>query len=129
MITAPLQKLLETLDPPSMTARPELHPAATVDLAPSEIDTIIVPAREESFKRTFLAENRWHHVRIHPRMLPRIKYIAVYRSAPISAITHVALVRDIARCVNAGEDSRQNRQLRTRLFLGAKVALANWQAL
>jgi hypothetical protein len=31
--------------------------------------------------------------------------------------------------VNAGEDSRQNRQLRTRLFLGAKVALASWQAL
>jgi hypothetical protein len=31
--------------------------------------------------------------------------------------------------VSAGEDFRQNRQLRTRLLLGAKVALASCQAL
>ncbi len=29
-------------------------------------------------------------------MIPRIKHIAAYRSAPTSAITHVAPVRDIA---------------------------------
>jgi hypothetical protein len=96
MITAPFQNLLELLDPP-MTAGAQPQAEAIAKPASFAIDTIVVPAREEGFRRTFLAERRWHPVRIHPSMLPRIKYIAVYRSAPISAITHIASVRDIAR--------------------------------
>jgi hypothetical protein len=63
---------------------------------PAELDTIVVPAQEEGFNDVFMAENRWYQIRIHSSMVPRIKYIAAYRTAPVSAITHVAPVKDIA---------------------------------
>lgn len=61
----------------------------------SEMDTIVVPAREDSFEKTFIGENRWYPVRIHGSMRPQIRYIAVYRVAPVKAITHIAAVRSI----------------------------------
>jgi hypothetical protein len=64
-------------------------------LDPSEIDTIVVPARHEGFESVFLSENRWWSIRIHPSMIPKIKYIASYRVAPESAITHIAPVASI----------------------------------
>jgi len=64
-------------------------------LDPSEIDTIVVPAQDEGFQEVFLGENRWYQIRIHSSMLQKIKHIAVYRVAPISAITHIADVQSI----------------------------------
>lgn len=64
---------------------------------PTELDTIIVPAREDGFQETFLGENRWYQIRIHSSMRPKIKFIAAYRAAPVSAITHVAPVASIAQ--------------------------------
>lgn len=61
----------------------------------SDIDTIVVPAREDGFKETFLGQNCWYAIRIHATMLSRIRYIAAYRVAPESAITHVAPVESI----------------------------------
>jgi hypothetical protein len=61
----------------------------------STVDTVVVPAREEGFQDVFLKENRWYSVRIHGTMRPQIKYIAAYRVAPVSAITHIAPVRSI----------------------------------
>ena len=69
------------------TGRPAVDPA--------EVDTIVVPARDEGFKDVFIGENRWYSIRIHPSMIPRIRNIAVYRVAPESAITHVAPVASI----------------------------------
>ncbi|MEM6281973.1 MAG: hypothetical protein AAF787_07250 [Chloroflexota bacterium] len=60
-----------------------------------EVDTVIVPAREDGFNKAFIGENRWYAIRIGGIMRPRIKYIAVYRVAPVSAITHVAPVRSV----------------------------------
>jgi len=60
-----------------------------------ELDTIVVPAREQGFQETFLGENRWYAIRIHSSMIPQIKHIAAYRVAPVSAITHVAPVAKI----------------------------------
>ena len=65
----------------------------TID--PAEIDTIVVPARDDGFKETFIGENCWYQIRIHGSMITKIKYIAVYRVAPTSAITHIASVKDI----------------------------------
>ena len=61
------------------------------------IDTIVVPAQEEGFRLVFLGEHRWWPVRMARRMtrLGAIKYIAVYQVAPISAVTHWALIRNI----------------------------------
>jgi len=60
-----------------------------------DIDTVVVPAREDGFQDTFIKENRWYAIRIHGTMRPQIKYIAVYQVAPQSAITYVAPVSSI----------------------------------
>lgn len=64
-----------------------------MDLA--DVDTIVVPARLEGFKRVFLGENRWYAVRMHSSIRPQIKYIAVYQVKPVAAITYVAPVNSI----------------------------------
>jgi hypothetical protein len=53
----------------------QIENTPTID--PSEIDTIVVPAREEGFPEVFLGENRWYAVRIHPSMIPKIHNLAV----------------------------------------------------
>lgn len=67
------------------------------------VDTIVVPAKEEGFQEVFLRENRWHEIRIHQSMIPRIKYIAAYQVAPISAVTHWAPVKNILPWENTGK--------------------------
>ena len=67
----------------------------------ADLDTVVVPAQEEGFKEVFLGENRWYKIRISSSMIPKIKYIAGYQVAPISAITHIAKVQ----CVEPWEDS------------------------
>ena len=58
-------------------------------------DTLIVPAREEGFKKVFINENQWYQVRIADDKLDLIKYIAAYQTAPVSGITHIAKVKNI----------------------------------
>ncbi|GAC1474901.1 MAG: hypothetical protein NVS2B12_18750 [Ktedonobacteraceae bacterium] len=60
-----------------------------------DINTVIVPAREDGLQDVFLKENRWFAIRIHGTMRPQIKYIAVYQVAPQSAITYIAPVSSI----------------------------------
>ncbi|BAY96029.1 MULTISPECIES: GIY-YIG nuclease family protein [unclassified Tolypothrix] len=55
-----------------------------------EKDTVIVPAQKEGFERVFLGEDCWYAIRISGGMLQKIKYIAGYQTAPVSAITHYA---------------------------------------
>ena len=69
--------------------------ASATKVDPSEVDTIVVPARDEGFTDVFLGENRWYKIRIHSSMIPKIKNVAVYRVAPESAITHIAPVASI----------------------------------
>ena len=56
-------------------------------------DLVIFPAREEGFQDVFLGEREWRYVRIDKNKINKIKYIAIYRSAPISGITHYAKVK------------------------------------
>ena len=67
------------------------------NVSPEDIDTIVVPAQEEGFQSAFIESNAWWQIRISVSMLDKIKYIAAYRTAPISAITHVAEVDRIER--------------------------------
>ncbi|MCH7903485.1 MAG: hypothetical protein IH944_02835 [Armatimonadetes bacterium] len=60
-----------------------------------DIDTVVVPAHEDGFQETFLGEDRWYQIRIGGTMRSQIKYIAAYRTAPVSAITHIAEVASI----------------------------------
>lgn len=72
-----------------------------VDL--SDIDTIVVPAREDGFRETFLHENRWYAIRLNSSMIPKIKYIAAYQVAPVSAITHMAEVKSIEQWMDSNK--------------------------
>ena len=58
-------------------------------------DTIIVPAQKEGFDDCFLGKKCWYAIRISSGMLERIKYIAAYQTAPVSAITHYSEVDSI----------------------------------
>jgi hypothetical protein len=55
-------------------------------------DTIIVPAQKDGFEQHFLNDGDWYAIRISGGMLDKIKYIAGYQTAPVSAITHYAPV-------------------------------------
>jgi len=68
-----------------------------------ELDTIVVPANEEGFNEAFLGENRWYAIRISSSMIDRIRYIAGYQTAPISAITHYAEVSKIEKYKDTGK--------------------------
>ena len=62
-----------------------------------ELDTIIVPAREEGFNEEFMKNNRWFAIRISSAMIDKIKHIAAYQVAPISGITYIADVDRIEK--------------------------------
>ena len=68
-----------------------------------DFDTVVIPAKDDGFHDVFLRENRWYALKIKLSMIPKIKHIAVYRTAPVSAITHVAPVRSIQPWKNTGK--------------------------
>lgn len=65
-----------------------------------ELDTIIVPAREDGFNEEFLKNNRWYAIRISSSMLNKIQYVAAYQVAPVSGITYLAEVERIEKYNN-----------------------------
>jgi len=67
-----------------------------------EIDTIVCAAQQEGFNRVFLKEHRWFQVRINPNMIPKIKYLAMYESSPISEINYIGDVKEIKPYKNSG---------------------------
>ena len=84
-----------------ITAAPQ-PPLANPALA-EPLDTVIVPAQEDGFKRVFLGENCWYAIRIGGGMLDKIKYIVGYQSNPVSAITHYAEVASIESYGDGGK--------------------------
>lgn len=89
-------------------ARPVVTPGklsfSTPNVATTDLrDTLVVPAQEPGFTETFLGENSWYAVRIGGGMLEKIKYIAAYQSAPVSAITHTAKVDRIEQYGDDGK--------------------------
>lgn len=69
----------------------------------SELDTVVVPARKEGFEEVFKGEERWYQIHLHGAMRPQIKYIASYRVAPISSITHIAPIKSIEPWKDSGK--------------------------
>ncbi len=68
-----------------------------------DLDTIVVPAQEAGFHDTFLRQNAWWAIRLSSSMLEQLKYIAVYRTSPVSAITHWAEIKGIEPYGNGGK--------------------------
>jgi len=65
-------------------------------------DMLIVGATEASFLQHFIEENSWYPVRIDSRRVDALKWIAVYQSRPVSAITHVARIVRISPYLSTG---------------------------
>jgi HJR/Mrr/RecB family endonuclease len=57
-----------------------------------EVDTLVCAAKEDGFKRAFLGEKAWWAVRLGTKMIPEIKYVAMYQVAPVSLITYYGKV-------------------------------------
>ncbi|KAK3596096.1 hypothetical protein CHS0354_027366 [Potamilus streckersoni] len=84
------------------------HPAEVTKVAPQDsrkpqtqniLDTLIVPANPEGFKKTFLGEHCWYAIRIAGHKLKDIKYIAAYETQTVNragVIQYYAEVKDIA---------------------------------
>jgi hypothetical protein len=66
-------------------------------------DTIVVPAQKDGFDKVFLGASQWYAIRIAGAMLDKIKYCAAYQSAPASAITHLAPVKQVEPYGDAGK--------------------------
>jgi hypothetical protein len=86
---------LRAFELPKPVAEPLREPVAANPSLSNELDTVIVPAQAEGFERVFLGQNCWHAIRISGGMLPKIKYIAAYRTHPEMRVTHYAAVAKI----------------------------------
>lgn len=65
-------------------------------------DTIIISAKEDSFYKVFLGEWCWYPLRIGTEKVKTLRWIAVYQTAPVSAITHFAKVERIVDYLDTG---------------------------
>jgi len=70
-----------------------------------DIDTIVCPAKQDGFEKAFLGQHAWWAIRIAEQNIPKIKFIAIYQSAPISAITHYGEVARIEPYTGEDEDA------------------------
>jgi len=68
-----------------------------------EYDTIVCPAHQDGFKKEFLGKNRWYAIRISKSVIPRLKYVALYITAPTSKITHYGRIRAIKPWRDSGK--------------------------
>lgn len=83
-------------DEPVMSAR-------TIKVRSEQLDTIIVPAEEEGFKREFLGNNCWYAISIGINMLDKLKYIVAYQKSPIGALTYYAEISKISLYRDTGK--------------------------
>jgi len=68
-----------------------------------EFDTIVCPAHQEGFEKVFLGRSRWHEIRISKKVIPRLKFIAIYVSSPTRQITHYGRIRSIKPWRDSGK--------------------------
>jgi len=68
-----------------------------------EYDTIVCPAHQDGFEREFLGRNRWYAIRISKKVIPRLKYIAIYVTSPINQINHYGRIRSIRPWRDSGK--------------------------
>ncbi|MEO7932227.1 MAG: hypothetical protein ABIT76_03610 [Chthoniobacterales bacterium] len=95
------EPFLYDLSKQSVTVAAESGNTPAID--PAEIDTVVVSAREDGFKETFLGEDRWYAIRIHSSMIPKLRYLATYQIAPVSAITYIAEIASIEPWKDSGK--------------------------
>ncbi len=79
-----------------------LTPSRQVEVDVEAADTIIVSAKDEGFYKVFLGEWCWYPIRIGTEKLKTLRWIAVYQTAPVSAITYFARIERIVDYLETG---------------------------
>ena len=74
---------------------PRVSKSPTTRRKLGEYDTIVCPGHKDGFEEEFLGRNRWFAIRISKKVIPRLKYIALYVTAPIGKITHYGRILSI----------------------------------
>ena len=69
----------------------------------ASLNTLVCPAGEDGFEEEFLGKNRWYAIRLRPKRIPFVKYIAIYRKKPVAAVTHYGEVESIKPWRNSGK--------------------------
>lgn len=83
-------------------------------------DTVILSSNGRGFEETFLGEEEaacWYPCRISDTRESSLKYIAIYRGAPVSAITHYAKIKEFVY--------DQERKCKVCYFDGSAIELPN----
>lgn len=75
---------------------------ATSDYLP-KWDTLVCAAKDEGFRTAFIEQKAWWAVRLSPKSIPHIKYIAMYQVAPVSQITHYGRIDRIESYQDTGK--------------------------
>lgn len=68
-----------------------------------EFDTIVCPAHPDGFEKEFLGRNCWWSIRLSKRIIPHLKYIAIYVSSPLHQITHYGRIASIKPYKDSGK--------------------------
>lgn len=66
-------------------------------------DTIVCPAHQDSFEKVFLGEHCWYAIRISKKVIPRLKYIAMYVTGRVRKVSHYGRIRSIRPWKNSGK--------------------------
>ena len=81
----------------------ESEESVAVSIPNETANVAVFPAREEGFNQVFLKERKWYSIRIANWRLENIDYVACYRTAPYSEITHYAKVKEILPFEDSGK--------------------------
>lgn len=91
-----------------------------------DFDTVIFPGYNEGFEEAFIGEDCWYPVRIQDKKIPLLSYVAVYRAAPFSGISHVAKIKRIEQYQNSSKKiiyfDGKAKKLDTPVMLGESEA-------
>jgi hypothetical protein len=120
-------RAFEPLAPVATPKTSTLTPPLPTEESSQEPDTIIVPAQEDGFEKVFIGQDCWYPVRIAAGKLDKIKYIAVYRTKPVMAITHYAPVDRIEPYGDDGGYYRLIFSLKAREMPQGKIPLGGAQ--
>ena len=82
---------------------PKVSKDSAVRRKRGEYDTIVCPGHPDGFEKEFLGKNRWYAVRISKKVMPRLKYIAIYVTSPLNQITHYGRIRSIRPWHDSGK--------------------------
>jgi len=67
------------------------------------LDTIVIPMKNDVFNQVYLGQNCWIPINISAIMLDKLKYVAAYQTAPVSAITYIAEIDRFEKCKDSNK--------------------------